>query len=138
MTRPLQAKLLILAVFALGATTGVVVKDVYDTRTRIAFSGEPDRGNRGAGPESFQRFEEFLDLDEEQRMRLNGILEASGERYRALRAETRPMYQDIREQSLAEIRAILTDEQAARYDEWVRRIEEFRGRGGRGGRGGDE
>ncbi len=132
MTRPLQAKLLILAVFALGAVSGAVIKDVYDTRSRSAFPGQAERGGRGVGPESFQRFEEFLELDADQRARLDAILEASGESYRALRAETRPMYQDIREQSMAEIRAILTDEQAARYDEWIRRIEEFRGRGGRG------
>ena len=140
MTRSLQAKLLILAVFVIGALTGGVLTEVYETRVLSsalsddANSGRPDRERR---PPDFQRFEDFLDLDQEQREQLSTILAESRDRYRELQAETRPMYRDLTEQSQSEIRGILSDVQLARYEEWTERLEQFRGdgRGNRGGRG---
>ena len=137
MTRSRQAKLLILAVFVIGVLTGGVLTELYETRVP-SISQSPD-----ADPEprerNFQRFEEFLELDDEQTAQLNTILRDSRERYRELQSRTRPMYRDLTEQSQAEIRGILTDGQLVLYEEWIRRIEESRGeRGGRSGRGRDD
>lgn len=134
MTRSLQAKLLILSVFVIGILTGVVLTGMYETGLEtVAESPEPDQER---AERNFQRFENFLELDEEQTVQLDEILRNSRERYRNLQAQTRPMYQDLTEQSSVEIRGILTDEQLVRYEEWTRRIEELREeRGSRGGRG---
>jgi uncharacterized membrane protein len=141
MTRSLQAKLLILAVFVIGALTGGVLNQVYETRVQSSTvsedtdSGRPDRGRR---PPDFQRFEDFLDLDQDQRGQLDRILSESGERYRELQAQTRPMYRDLTEQSRSEIDGILSESQRVRYEEWTERLRDVRGggRGDRGGRGG--
>ncbi len=144
MTRSLQAKLLILAVFVIGALTGGVLTEVYETRvlssvlSHDANSGRPDSERR---PPDFPRFEDYLDLEQEQREQLSAILADSRDRYRELQAETRPMYRDLTEQSRSEIRGILSQDQLARYEEWTERLEQFRGdgrgdRGGRGNRGG--
>ncbi len=134
MTRSRQAKLLILAVFVIGVLIGGVLTELYESRLpSIAQSPDADQ----QPPEgNFQRFEEFLELDEEQTAQLDTILRDSRERYRELQSQTRPMYRELTEQSRAEIRGILTDEQLVLYEEWTRRIEENRSeRGGRGGRG---
>ncbi len=134
MTRSRQAKLLILAVFVIGVLIGGVSTELYESRVPSIVQSpdadqQPPEGN-------FQRFEEFLELDEEQTAQLDTILRDSRERYRELQSQTRPMYRELTEQSRAEIRGILTDEQLVLYEEWTRRIEESRSeRGGRGGRG---
>ena len=137
MTRSRQAKLLILAVFVIGVLIGGVLTELYESRLpSIAQSPDADR-QRPEG--NFQRFEDFLELDEEQSAQLDTILRDSRERYRELQSRTRPMYRDLTEQSNTEIRGILTDEQLVLYEEWTRRIEEVRSeRGGRGGRGRDD
>jgi uncharacterized membrane protein len=139
MTRSLQAKLLILAVFVIGALTGGVLNQLYETRVQSSTvsedddSGRPDRGRR---PPDFQRFEDFLDLDQDQRGQLDRILSESGERYRELQAQTRPMYRDLTEQSRSEINGILSESQRVRYEEWTERLRDVRGGGGRGDRDG--
>ena len=138
MTRSLQAKLLILSVFIIGALTGAVLTEVYETRvqpSRLPEDATTVRSDRGRRPPNFQRFEDFLNLDEEQREQLDAILAQSRDRYRELQRETRPMYRDLTEQSQSEIRGILNQEQVARYDEWIERLQERRG-GGRSDRGG--
>ena len=138
MTRSLQAKLLILAVFVIGALTGVMLTEVYETRVQSSGLSEgttPDRTDGERRPPDFQRFEDFLELDEEQREQLSTILTDLRGRYRDLQAQTRPMYRDLTEQSRTEIRGIRGAEQLSRYEEWTERLEEYRG-GGRGGRSG--
>ena len=84
MTRSLQAKLLILAVFVIGALTGAVLTDVYETRVQSTVADtDPDRPER-------ERPRDFLGLSEEQNVQLDAILQRSGQRYRELRAQTNP------------------------------------------------
>jgi hypothetical protein len=138
MTRSLQAKLLILAVFVIGTLTGVMLTEVYETRVLSsalsddANSGRPDRERR---PPEFQAFQDFLALDQDQCEQISTILAESRERYRDLQAETRPMYRDLTEQSRTELRGILDEDQRVRYEEWTERLAERRS-GGRGDRGG--
>jgi hypothetical protein len=125
-TRSFQAKSLILAVFVVGALTGVVVSDLYRTRVQSPegrAENRPDDGNRPPD------FEDFLALSAGQREQLDGILKASRERYRELQSTTRPMYQELTVQSQDEIRAILNEDQLARYEEWIEIVDRRRGRG---------
>lgn len=120
MTRSFQAKILILAVFVVGAFTGAVLGDLY--RTRFAGIDEPARGAPGQGrirPPDFEAFEDYLSLSEDQRAQLDEILRNSRERYRELQSKTRPMYREITLRSQDEIRAILDEGQLARYEEWI-------------------
>jgi hypothetical protein len=119
-TRSFQAKLLILAVFVVGAFTGGVLGDLY--RTRFAGIEEPSRGTpdpRRPRPPDFEAFEDYLSLTDPQRAQLDEILRNTRERYRELQSKTRPMYREITLASQDEIRAILDEGQLARYEEWI-------------------
>ena len=139
MTRTLQARLLVLAVFVAGVLGGAVVTNVYEKRVQgDERRVEPNDRNRDRGRDhNHQRFEDYLGLTPEQRDQLSRILEDSRDGYRELRARTRPEYQTIRDASRERIRGILTDEQRERYQEWINRERERdnnrrrgRGRGG--------
>lgn len=128
MRRTLQAKLLIVVVFAVGLLTGAVLMDVYETRV---FS-RSDGGDRRAG--LFRHdpsFSEFLELTEEQQVEVRAILETTRESFRQLRRQTRPMYDELRENSRNQIRALLTEEQLERYDTWMEQAERDRNGSGR-------
>ncbi len=119
-TRSFQAKVLILAVFVVGAFTGAVLGDLY--RTRFAGIEEPVRGAPDQGrarPPGFEAFEDFLSLSDDQRAQLDEILMNTRERYRELQSKTRPMYREITIESQEEIRAILDEDQLERYEEWI-------------------
>lgn len=139
MTRTLQAKLLVLAVFIAGMLSGAVVTNVYEERVQGDELGvEPNDRNRDRERDhNHQRFEDYLGLTPEQRDQLSEILEGSRDGYRELRAKTRPEYQAIRYASRQKIREMLNDEQRGRYEEWINRERERdnnrrhgRGRGG--------
>jgi hypothetical protein len=130
MRRTLQAKLLILAIFIIGVLTGAVLMDVYETRV---FSRNESRSGRSGNIRETRSFQEFLELTEEQQSQVDLVLEATRESFRTLREQTRPLYDDLREDSRGQIRAILTEEQLVRFDEWIEREgqRERRGRGDR-------
>ena len=115
MKRTLQAKLLILAVFVVGALTGAVLMDVYETRV---FSDDNQDGRRGRflGGVSYG---EYLGLTAEQEARVATILEGTRDGFRELRGQTRPLYQELRETSRGEIRELLTESQRVLWDEWI-------------------
>ncbi len=115
MKRTLQAKLLILAVFVVGALTGAVLMDVYETRV---FSDDDQGGRRGRflGGVSYG---EYLGLTAEQEVRVATILEGTRDGFRELRGQTRPLYQELRETSRGEIRDLLTESQRVLWDEWI-------------------
>ena len=115
MKRTLQAKLLILAVFAVGALTGAVLMDVYETRV---FSDDDQSGRRGRflGGVSYG---EYLELTAEQEARVAAILEGTRDGFRELRGQTRPLYQELKDTSRGEIRELLTESQRELYDQWI-------------------
>ncbi len=125
MKRTFQAKLLILAVFVVGVLSGAILMDVYETRV---FSSD----DRGRGDVSYV---EYLQLTEQQEAEVSAILERTREGFRELRGQTRPMYEQLRENTRNDIREILTEPQQEFYNEWIedqRRRTRDRERGGRG------
>ena len=122
--RTAQAKLLILAVFVIGVVSGAILMDVYETRV---FSSD-DRSGRGVS------YVEYLQLTQEQEAEVAAILEGTREGFRELRGQTRPMYDQLRENTRNEIRELLTEPQRALYNEWIedqRQRRRDRERGGR-------
>ena len=123
MKRTVQAKLLILAVFVVGLLSGAILMDVYETRV---FSSD-QRGGRGVS------YVEYLQLTEEQEAGVAVILEGTREGFRELRRQTRPLYEQLSDNTQNEIRELLTEPQQALYSEWIEGLRQRRDRE-RGGR----
>lgn len=113
-----RAKLLVLAVFVVGGLTGAVIDNVYETRWKA------DRDSRRSPREINQVYYDQLELTPEQRQQFQSILEASKPDFDKLWAENRKLLEpnnrkiaDLTEQTRTKIRAILTEEQAKKYNE---------------------
>jgi Spy/CpxP family protein refolding chaperone len=113
-----RAKLLVLAVFVVGGLTGAVIDNVYETRWKA------DRDSRRTPREVNQVYYDQLELTPEQRQQFQSIVEASRPDFDKLFAENRKLLEpnnrklvDLQEQTRTKIRAILTEEQAKKYNE---------------------
>lgn len=90
-------------------------------------------------PETFRNrylFEmtRMLDLTEEQVAGMREIMDETRQRFEELNARTEPEMQAIMQQQLEETNALLTEEQRVKFQEFLARRSEFRGRT-RGDRG---
>ena len=113
-----RAKLLVMAVFVVGLVVGAVVDNVYETRWRA------DRESRRTPREVNQVYYDQLELTPEQRQQFQSIVEASRPDFDKLFAENRKLLEpnnrkiaELQEQTRTKIRAILTEEQAKKYNE---------------------
>jgi len=124
--RPMKAKLLVFAVFFMGIAAGILIANFYTARV----TGSPDTANPPAREQRAQRdvnkFYDYLGLDQKQREEMHKIGEETRHEFQDLRHETQPRFEAIQEQSRAKIRAILNDEQRAKYDDFRRRMDERR------------
>lgn len=69
-----------------------------------------------------------LNLTAEQQKQLEGILDETAAGYRDIRERVGPEYEQVRRAGREKIRAILTPEQRAKFEELVRAIDEKRAR----------
>lgn len=113
-----RAKLLVLAVFVVGGLTGAVIDNVYETRWKA------DRDSRRSPREINQVYYDQLELTPEQRQQFQSIVEASRPDFDKLFVENRKLLEpnnrkiaELQEQTRTKIRAILTEEQAKKYNE---------------------
>ena len=112
-------------VFLLGASLGVL-GTLWAGRTGWAApSGPPSMRNKQGAAEWLT---DELDLTAEQQQQLGPILDETATSYEAIRERVRPEYEQVRQQSREKIRAILTPEQKARFEELVRQMDEERAR----------
>lgn len=65
-----------------------------------------------------------LDLSPEQQKQVEAILDETGRGYYDLYLQSREEYDGIRQQGRTKIRALLTEEQRVKFDEFVRRRDE--------------
>ncbi len=128
--RALKGKILVFAVFFIGIATGILITNFYETRVagQTNIGDNRDRGSNGQ--RDVNRVHDYLGLDQEQRQRVNAILEEGRSEVRKLRAESRPKIEAIEESYQARIREVLNPEQRKRYEEFRRTVRE-RGRGNR-------
>jgi hypothetical protein len=126
--RSMKGKMLVFAVFFIGITTGVLVANFYDSRvTGTPQEAPTERAQRAQ--RDINKFYDYLGLNEEQRGQVRRIGEETQEEFRELRQETQPRFQMIEQESRNKIRALLTDEQRLKYDDFrKRRDERFRNR----------
>ncbi len=120
----LKAKLLVFTVFFIGITTGILIANFYTTRVTGTPEQPPDRAQRAQ--RDMNKFYDYLGLDQPQREQMHKIGEETRKEFQDLRKETQPRFQVIQEESRAKIRAILTDEQRNKYDEFRRNMDEKR------------
>ena len=118
----IKAKLLVFAVFFLGIASGVLIANFYTTRV----TSTPDATNPQRAQRDINRFYDYLGLDQPQREEMRKIGEETRQEFRELRKETQPRFEAIQEASRVKIRAVLNDEQRAKYDEFRRNMDEQR------------
>jgi Spy/CpxP family protein refolding chaperone len=121
----LKVWLMVLGVFALGCLTGASLDSVYRIRARNNERQE-GRGRRDK-KDVFESMKRDLNLNEQQATEIRAILDQTRNDYRALRAEVRPRYDQVRQNARARIRALLTPEQQLRFDAKVAERDAKRG-----------
>ena len=116
-----QVRIAALVIFLLGFAAGILALNAY-------------RGwARGAGPARDDRFEQMsarLQLNAEQKTKVQQVLGDTREQLRALRRESEPRVSEIRKQTDQRLQQILTPDQWQRFQQMR---DEMRGRRGRGG-----
>jgi Spy/CpxP family protein refolding chaperone len=122
-----KAKLLVFAVFLVGAVTGAVVEKVYETRSLA--DATPEK----TAERATQAVQDYLDLTDEQRQQWQAILQEFRPETRRLFDENRQLtaannlkLEEIRDQTRSKIKTILTDEQKKKYEEHLERVRRMR------------
>ncbi len=112
----LKIWLVVLGIFILGCLTGALLDSAY--RLHARGQGQDMRDRRGK-EDVFEHMRRDLNLSDQQATEIRAILDQTRNNYRALRTEVGPRYDELRENSRAQIRALLTPEQQKRFDEKV-------------------
>lgn len=118
-----RAKLLVFAVFVIGGLTGALLDSVYETRWNT------NRDPRRSQQQVNQEVHDLLGLTSEQRQQWNSIVAASRPDFDKLWAENRKLLDqvlepnrkkaaELQEQTRTKIRAILTEEQIKKYNQY--------------------
>jgi Spy/CpxP family protein refolding chaperone len=112
-----RAKLLVFAVFLIGGLTGALIDNLYETRIR-------ERDSRRQPQQQVNQIYDLLELTPEQRQQFQSIMDSSRPDFEKLFAENRKLVApnnrkiaELQEQTRVKIRAILTEEQAKKYNE---------------------
>jgi Spy/CpxP family protein refolding chaperone len=120
-----QVRIAAAIIFVLGFTAGILALNVY---RRVA-SGGP-RGDR------FEQMAERLQLNGDQKTKVQQIFSDTREQLRALRRESEPKVNEIRQQADERLRQVLTPEQWQQFQSERGKFRERRGE--RGGPHGDD
>ena len=114
-----QVRVAAAIIFVLGFTAGILALNIYRGLAR------PD------GRDRFDQLSERLNLNADQKTKVQQILGDTRDQLRALRRESEPRVDEIRRQADERLKQVLSDEQWQQFQ--TLRNERRRGRGGRGG-----
>ena len=117
-----QVRFAAMIIFVLGFAAGILALNVYRGLGLARNAGPRDR---------FEQLADRLELNADQKTKVQQILGDSREQLRALRRESEPRVHEIRSQADARLQEVLTPEQWQKFQSMRH---EMRGR--RGGRGG--
>jgi len=121
-----QVRVAAAIIFVLGFTAGILALNVY---RGLARRGEPrDR---------LEQLSQRLDLNADQKAKVQQIFSDTRDQLRALRRESEPRVNDIRAQADQKLQQVLTPDQWQRFQKIRSEARERRG-GGRGPRGDDD
>lgn len=117
-------------VFASGAVLGVFGDRYYTSITTLERGKGKGKGKRRMSPEEFRRgymdyMQRRLKLTPDQVARLGIFLDETQQAMDELMRRTAPEQQALRQQQTEKIRAMLTEEQRAEYEQMLREREEF-------------
>ena len=108
----LKTWLVLVAVFVLGAVTGIGVSGVYRSKANASY-----RESRGRDHQAmFEKVRNDLNLNAEQSKEVQKVLDETAGEFRTLRGELRPRYEELRLKARGRMRAILTTEQQQKFD----------------------
>ena len=136
-TRSVQGKLLVLAVFLIGIATGVVSASIYRSCNVESARAADNHQQDNLTPQErfkqrFDRMANYLGLDQDQRAQIQKISEETRNQFRELSAKTEPQFKAIEESSRDKVLAVLNEDQRRKYKEFR---ETHPGPGGPRGRG---
>ena len=121
-----QVRVAAAIIFVLGFTAGILALNLY---RGLARRGEPrDR---------LEQLSQRLDLNADQKAKVQQIFSDTREQLRALRRESEPRVNDIRAQADQKLQQVLTPDQWQRFQKIRSEARDRRG-GGRGPRGDDD
>ena len=133
-----EAGILVLVVFVLGILVGGVGYRLWGARVFGSTATLPMRGPQGRGGPP-QPWSVRLGLSPDQQKQLDAIFHEGKPQFDAIQAQMLPLqaqWNALRMQNREKVRAILTPDQQAKFDEMMKQ-EDSRGRGrGPGGPGG--
>ena len=115
----LKTWLVLVAVFILGAVTGVGLSGVYRSKANASFSEARGRHHQ----EMFERIRNDLDLNAEQSKEMQKVLDETAGEFRTLRGELRPRYEELRRKARGRMRGILTPDQQQKFDTLMTEID---------------
>jgi hypothetical protein len=118
------AMALLLGTLLLGAVGGAAVDRLLISREATAATERDRSGERDRRRDYLAWLSAELQLDAAQQEQVGAIVERHRELTSALWKETKPRFEELREQLREEIRAQLTDEQLPKYEELLQRHSE--------------
>lgn len=115
-----QVRVAAAIIFVLGFTAGILALNIY-------------RGlARADGRDRFEQMSERLNLNADQKTKVQQILGDTREQLRALRRESEPRVNEIRQQADERLKQVLTEDQ---WQQFQSMRDDLRGRRGHGPRG---
>jgi len=115
----LKTWLVLVAVFILGAVTGVGLSGVYRSKANASFPEARARDHHAM----FERIRNDLDLNAEQSKEMQKVLDETAGEFRTLRGELRPRYEELRLKARGRMRGILTPDQQQKFDTLMAEID---------------
>lgn len=115
-----QVRVAAAIIFVLGFTAGILALNIY-------------RGlARADGRDRFDQMSERLNLNADQKTKVQQIFGDTREQLRALRRESEPRVNDIRQQADERLKQVLTEDQWQQFQSMRNDMRSRRGRGPRG------
>jgi len=114
-----QVRLIAAIIFALGFTTGILAVNLYRSLARNVTPRD-----------RFEQLSDRLQLNADQKVKVQQIFSDTREQLRGLRKESEPKVADIRRQADEKMQQVLTPEQWKQFQSMRDDMRQKRGRGG--------
>jgi len=114
-----QVRLVAAIIFALGFTTGILAVNLYRSLARNV-----------TPKDRFEQLSDRLELNADQKTKVQQIFSDTREQLRGLRKESEPKMADIRRQADEKLQQVLTPEQWKQFQSMRDDMRQRRGRGG--------
>lgn len=119
-----QVRIAASIIFVLGFAAGILALNVYRGWVRITSQGD-----------RFEQLSDQLQLNADQKTKVQQILSDSREQLRAVRKESEPKMNEIRHEADGRLQTVLTPEQWQQFQGIRNEMRQRRGRGGPRGEG---